>query len=271
MQVDILRSLGSASARGQYRLFESLRTDPDDPQDLKDRLHLNLQDFGGYARLLGGAQDAYRVRRIVQPALEQLHRCGYLKRYEVLGRGAGLGMLLEFSGTGTVTDQRSVRRLEEMGVATHIAQRLALSHSRKEIEAVCWLAEEKAEKARKNPRLKPIDSVPGLIVTMLRAGEGPQAIQKFDARKTTKVAPRVPRVLPQPAEVAPITPNIQTFRFLTKRVTWPEHVLTRLEQLYLKGAVTSEQISHLKSAPPETVEAKIVQWEQGGASSQLQS
>lgn len=262
-QVDILRSLGSASARGQYRLFESLRTHPDDPQDLKSGLHLTLQDFSGYARLLGGAQDAYRVRRILQPALEQLHRCGYLKRYEVIGRGAGLSVMLEFSGTSAVTDQRSVKHLEELGVTSSVAQQLALSHHRREIEAVCWWAQHKAEQARKNSRLKPIESVPGLIVTMLRAGDGQKAIEAFEKRKTTrKAASPPPRAAPQPGEAAaPITPSIKTFRFLLQRVTWPEDLQKRLEQVYLRGKVTSEQIAELKRAPLEMVEEKIAQWE----------
>ncbi|GAA5533918.1 hypothetical protein Dalu01_02326 [Deinococcus aluminii] len=261
-QPAVMRTLGSAAARGQYRLFEALRADTEDPSHLNERLHLSAQEFSGYARLLGGAQDAFRVRRIVEPALKQLHASGYLQRYEVIGRGAGLSFLLEFSGHGTVTDQRSVTRLGALGVTANIAQQLALGHSRQEIEAVCWLAEQKAERARKNPRLKEVTSLPGLIVTMLRAGDGPSAIRQFEDRqkKTQTAARRKPT--PAPEVESPAPPDARTLRFLLKGTALPDDLMARLEHLFLQGRVTSVQITQLKKCSPEAAAAQISTWEE---------
>lgn len=265
-QPAVMRTLDSASARGQYRLFEALRADPDDPTHLREKLHLSVQEFGDYARLLGGAQEAYRVRRIIQPALQQLQACGYLKHYNIVGRGTDLHFVLEFAADTSITDQRSVTLLESLGVTAKVAQQLALAHSRAEVEAICWLAEQKASRARKDPRLKEVASVPGLIVTLLRSGDGPTAITQYREHQRKSQAAVKPKVLADPCEpvqeVPAQVPDSKTLRFLLKGTSLAEDLMQRLERLFLSGKVSSVQIALLKKGTADQMSAQIEVWEQ---------
>jgi len=264
-QPSVMRSLSSAGARGQYRLFEALRADPDDPTLLKSKLQLSLQEFTSYARLLGGAQDAYRVRRIVEPALEQLRACQYLEKYEIVGRGSDLRFVLEFSGDIRVVDQRSVTLLEGLGVDRGMAEKLALAHSRAEIEAVCWSSEEKTRRARNNPKMTPITNIAGLIVTKLRSGEGPDAITKFQEHRK-KVQPTAKPKKPQPEGAA--IPEVveertpKMLHFLLKGKVLSESLLERLEVLFLTCRISFSEVTGLKTCTAEEITVHIDTWEQ---------
>lgn len=93
---------------------------------------MSLQDFVGYARLLGGAQDAYCVRRIVEPTLAQLHVSSHLHRYDVVDTGPNTQVVLDFGDATQIVNHHSVKLLESLSVAHRMALQLALGHSRAE-------------------------------------------------------------------------------------------------------------------------------------------
>lgn len=122
------------------------------------------------------------------------------------------------------------------------------------------MAARNAERVRFKPGAKQVENLPGLIVTKLRSGEGPSAVKAMHDQQKKAVVTRPKAILSEvPLPDAP--PDAKTLRFLTRGMTFPAPLYTRLKTLFLSGSVKAHDVTSLRGADTEQIEKQVAAWE----------
>jgi plasmid replication initiation protein len=130
----ILESLEQPTSRALYRLVEAHRYNDDGT--VSPTLRVNLLDWRAACGIVSGDSD--KIRRVLEPAHDELTANGYLRDLVVTGRGQSTTLEYVFL-TEADPDPALVRMLREQGVGGPRAVQLARDHPDLIPEAVAFL------------------------------------------------------------------------------------------------------------------------------------
>lgn len=185
----LLGELSQPTARALYRLLDGHRHDLERPGERLGEFTVGLVEWGRKARVLDLRPD--KIRRILDPAHQELLKTHYLASVTYLGRGQNQAIHYVFAQESTVFDPLLLSRLTGHGIAPRVARNLMESLGPETVKL--RLAEVEAMiKGKKTPG-------PGFFVNFLRSPE--EYRQRPPAAHGVKVTQ--PRLLDSPGESDP--------------------------------------------------------------------
>lgn len=134
LNLTVLERLEQPPSRALYRLSEAHRYD--DEGSIRSALTVNLMEWRAACGIT--STDTDKIRRVLEPAHEELIANHYLQDIRVTGRGQGTQLEYIYM-TETDPDPALVRLLREQGVGGPRAVQLARDHAERIHEAVEFL------------------------------------------------------------------------------------------------------------------------------------
>lgn len=219
LDLTLYRELSSPPVRAVYRVLDALRWDSGSAQD---RVTLNLLEWGERLSIYSTEPD--KIRRVLQPAHDELRERGVLLNVKVTGRGRNQELTYVFAPTDRLPDEELLRALTRRGMYPAVAGKYLTEHP---------------DPAAVHLAIRRFDAYPGrkqnagaLLRDMLVHPE------------------RYAEVVPLPAEVEPRsgspvaamtdeeTAEVQARQLQELQALSPERQLTRLERLLTFARVT---------------------------------
>jgi plasmid replication initiation protein len=116
LDLGLYKELSSPPVRAVYRVLDALRWDSGSAQDL---VSVNLLEWGERLSIYSNEPD--KIRRVLQPAHEELLERGVLKSIEVEGRGKAQQLTYHFAPVDRLPDQELLRALTKRGMYPAVA------------------------------------------------------------------------------------------------------------------------------------------------------
>lgn len=237
----LLRELGQPS-RAAYRVIDSLRHDPVEPDTKSRVLEIGLMDLAQRCGIATDRPD--KIRRTLEPIHDDLMKMGYLQSVEMLGRGKHQQVHYVFGEITAEADPQLVAMMTELNVPLVAARKAALDYPEKIQEGIALA------KALLQHGYQPHNEV-GFIIDVVRTfGSGkyqwPQAseqklLRDSKPRKATPVATLFEDVPEEPPR------TLGAARLLLKGTPLPEQVLLEAAELFVSGDVSVSELLNLKA------------------------
>ena len=191
----VLSELSQPTACALYRLLDGHRHHLTAPEERLQEFTVGLVKRGRKARILNLSPD--KIRRVLDPAHEELLRTHYLASVTYQGRGHGQSVRYVFEREAVALDPLLLSRLTERGiakVACDLMEGISVDTVRERLEEV-----ERLIAGRKVPG-------PGFFVNFIRSPDDyrprPALAQGQAPAKTRVVQPRLLDMEPDPDQVA---------------------------------------------------------------------
>ncbi|WP_344982702.1 replication initiator protein A [Deinococcus rubellus] len=193
----VLGELSQPTARALYRLLDGHRHDLTDPGQRLSEFTVGLVEWGRKARILNLSPD--KIRRVLDPAHEELLRAHYLASVIYQGRGQNQSIQYVFEREIVALDPLLLSRLTGRGIAPKVARNLmeslGVETARERLDEV-----ERLIAGKKTPG-------PGFFVNFMRSPDDYRPRQTHGQLKApvSGKAPLQPRLLgsePDPDQVA---------------------------------------------------------------------
>ena len=123
LDLGLYHDLSSPPVRAVYRVLDALRWDSGSAQD---RVTVNLLEWGERLSIYSTEPD--KIRRVLQPAHEELTARGILLAVEVKGRGKAQNLTYVFSPVNQLPDQELLRALTRRGMYPAVAGKYLTDH-----------------------------------------------------------------------------------------------------------------------------------------------
>lgn len=219
LDLTLYRELSSPPVRAVYRVLEALRWDSGSAQD---RVTLNLLEWGERLSIYSTEPD--KIRRVLQPAHDELRERGILLDVEVTGRGKSQELTYVFAPVERLPDEELLRALTKRGMYPAVAGKYLTEHP---------------DPAPVHLALRRFDAYPGrkqnagaLLRDMLVHPERYAKVVPFPP----EVEPRA--ALPATAVADEVTDEVESRQLQEFQALSPERQLTRLERLLTFAKVT---------------------------------
>lgn len=123
LDLTLYRELSSPPVRAVYRVLDALRWDSGSAQD---RVTLNLLEWGERLSIYSTEPD--KIRRVLQPAHDELRERGILLDVELKGRGKAQELTYVFASTDRLPDPELLRALTKRGMYPAVAGKYLTEH-----------------------------------------------------------------------------------------------------------------------------------------------
>lgn len=123
LDLTLYRELSSPPVRAVYRVLDALRWDSGSAQD---RVTINLLEWGERLSIYSTEPD--KIRRVLQPAHEELRERGILLDVEVTGRGKVQELTYIFAPTDRLPNEELLRALTKRGMYPAVAGKYLTEH-----------------------------------------------------------------------------------------------------------------------------------------------
>ncbi|PTA66939.1 replication initiator protein A [Deinococcus arcticus] len=123
LDLTLYRELSSPPVRAVYRVLDALRWDSGSAQD---RVTLNLLEWGERLSIYSTEPD--KIRRVLQPAHDELRERGILLDVEVNGRGKAQELTYVFAPTDRLPDPDLLKALTQRGMYPAVAGKYLSEH-----------------------------------------------------------------------------------------------------------------------------------------------
>ncbi|GGM51973.1 hypothetical protein GCM10008956_30030 [Deinococcus arenae] len=123
LDLTLYRELSSPPVRAVYRVLDALRWDSGSAQD---RVTLNLLEWGERLSIYSTEPD--KIRRVLQPAHDELRERGILLDVEVTGRGKSQELTYVFAPVERLPDEELLRALTKRGMYPAVAGKYLTEH-----------------------------------------------------------------------------------------------------------------------------------------------
>ena len=123
LDLDLYHDLSSPPVRAVYRVLDALRWDSGSAQD---RVTVNLLEWGERLSIYSTEPD--KIRRVLQPAREELTTRGILLGIEIEGRGKARSLTYVFSPVDQPPNPELLRALTRRGVYPAVAGKYLTDH-----------------------------------------------------------------------------------------------------------------------------------------------
>ncbi len=123
LDLGLYHDLSSPPVRAVYRVLDALRWDSGSAQD---RVTVNLLEWGERLSIYSTEPD--KIRRVLQPAHEELTARGILLAIEVEGRGKSQNLTYVFSPVDQLPDPELLRALTKRGMYPAVAGKYLTDH-----------------------------------------------------------------------------------------------------------------------------------------------
>ncbi|MXV21948.1 replication initiator protein A [Deinococcus xianganensis] len=123
LDLTLYRELSSPPVRAVYRVLDALRWDSGSAQD---RVTINLLEWGERLSIYSTEPD--KIRRVLQPAHDELRERGILLDVEVTGRGKSQELTYVFAPVERLPDEELLRALTKRGMYPAVAGKYLTEH-----------------------------------------------------------------------------------------------------------------------------------------------